>query len=175
MKWTIPVKHSNNNRSHKINQVVLLTIQMLGWVSFGLLLILLMDLVWPLMGLRPYLRPACHQSPTRCLMFDGHPLALCARCLGVYMGFLSWPFVRKLNWFFLLPWIFITAGDLIYQLLGGDGSNAWRLAAGIGLAYGIITGLLSAAMLMNRFPSAKAGCCSQNLISVLWRRNVKKY
>jgi uncharacterized membrane protein len=148
-------KKCKNNQSYVINQVVSVTVQMLSYVSFFLLLIVMVDLLWPFMGLRPHLRFACHQNPSRCLLFDGHPLALCARCLGAYAGFLSWPFVRKLNRVFLLPWIFIAAGDLIYQLLGGDGSNTWRLAAGIGLAYGVIIGLLSAATLINRFPLGK--------------------
>ena len=144
-------EQGKNSQSHVIIQVVSLTIQMLGWISFALLLIVLVDLLWPSMEIRPYLRFACHQNPSRCLLIDGHPLALCARCLGVYAGFLSWPLVRRLNRLFLLPWILIAAAELIYQFMGGDGSNEWRLAAGIGLAYGIIMGLLSAANLLTQF------------------------
>jgi uncharacterized membrane protein len=144
----MPAIHCKNSQGHVLNQVASLTIQMLGWVSFFLFLIVLADLLWPSMGLRPYLHFACHQNPSRCLLIDGHPLALCARCLGVYAGFLSWPLVRRLNRLFLLPWIIIAAGDLFYRLLGGDGSNELRLAAGVGLAYGIIIGLL---LSTNRF------------------------
>jgi uncharacterized membrane protein len=32
--------------------------------------------------------PTCHQAPSRCFYAFGHPLAVCARCLGVYSGFL---------------------------------------------------------------------------------------
>jgi uncharacterized membrane protein len=144
-------EQGKNSQSHVIIQVVSLTIQMLGWVSFALLLIVLVDLLLPSMEIRPYLRFACHQNPSRCLLIDGHPLALCARCLGVYAGFLSWPLVRRLNRLFLLPWILIATAELIYQFMGGDGSNEWRLAAGIGLAYLIIMGLLSAATLLTQF------------------------
>jgi len=42
--------------------------------------------------------PFCHQIPGRCLTFQGHPLAVCGRCLGIYAGFLAglliYPFVR---------------------------------------------------------------------------------
>ena len=31
--------------------------------------------------------PHCHQIPERCFHITGHPLAVCARCLGVYLGF----------------------------------------------------------------------------------------
>jgi uncharacterized membrane protein len=144
-------EQGKNSQSQVIIQVVSLTIQMLGWVSFALLLIVLVDLLLPSMEIRPYLRFACHQNPSRCLLIDGHPLALCARCLGVYAGFLSWPLVRRLNRLFLLPWILIATAELIYQFMGGDGSNEWRLAAGIGLAYLIIMGLLSAATLLTQF------------------------
>lgn len=42
--------------------------------------------------------PVCHQIPGRCLTFQGYPLAVCGRCLGIYTGFLAglliYPFVR---------------------------------------------------------------------------------
>jgi len=31
-------------------------------------------------------RPVCHQIPARCLEFHGYPAAVCARCLGLYLG-----------------------------------------------------------------------------------------
>jgi uncharacterized membrane protein len=31
--------------------------------------------------------PVCHQIPGRCFVLDGHPLAVCGRCLGIYVGF----------------------------------------------------------------------------------------
>ncbi len=79
-------EQSKNSQSQVIIQVVSLTIQMLGWVSLALLLIVLVDLLWPSMEIRPYLRFACHQNPSRCLLIDGHPLALCARCLRRVCG-----------------------------------------------------------------------------------------
>jgi uncharacterized membrane protein len=45
--------------------------------------------------------PLCHQIPERSFYFAGHPLAVCARCLGVYAGFavclLLYPLVRSLR------------------------------------------------------------------------------
>jgi uncharacterized membrane protein len=42
--------------------------------------------------------PVCHQIPARCLTFQGYPLAVCGRCLGIYAGFLAglllYPFAR---------------------------------------------------------------------------------
>lgn len=31
--------------------------------------------------------PLCHQIPERCFTLGGRPLAVCARCLGIYSGF----------------------------------------------------------------------------------------
>lgn len=33
--------------------------------------------------------PICHQIPDRSFLLFGHPLAVCARCLGIYFGFLG--------------------------------------------------------------------------------------
>lgn len=42
--------------------------------------------------------PTCHQIPSRCFFVFGHPLAVCARCLGIYTGFLAgtliYPFLK---------------------------------------------------------------------------------
>ncbi len=42
--------------------------------------------------------PTCHQMPSRCLTLFGNPLAVCTRCLGIYLGFLLgtsiFPFCR---------------------------------------------------------------------------------
>ena len=31
--------------------------------------------------------PVCHQEPARSFILFGHPLAVCARCFGIYAGF----------------------------------------------------------------------------------------
>jgi uncharacterized membrane protein len=44
---------------------------------------------------------ACHQLAERSFHFEGYPLAVCARCAGLYMGFaiaaLAYPLVRDLK------------------------------------------------------------------------------
>ena len=43
----------------------------------------------------------CHQIPSRCLTLYGNPLAVCTRCLGIYLGFFLgtslFPVVRGLS------------------------------------------------------------------------------
>jgi hypothetical protein len=61
----------------------------------------------------------CHQSPDRCFHFYGLPLAVCARCLGIYAGALAaalWP-VRL-----PLPWLWILAAANALEFLSGLGS-----------------------------------------------------
>jgi len=43
--------------------------------------------------------PHCHQISDRCFHLDGHPLAVCARCLGVYLGFFLGALLQPLT-----PW-----------------------------------------------------------------------
>ncbi|NIM57582.1 MAG: DUF2085 domain-containing protein [Candidatus Aminicenantes bacterium] len=81
------------------------------------LLILFGIIVWlGIIFLAPYLKsqssglqafcygifsPLCHQNPTRSFIFLGYPLGVCARCLGIYFGFLAgtglYPFLRKFS------------------------------------------------------------------------------
>jgi uncharacterized membrane protein len=46
-------------------------------------------------------RHVCHQIPERAFYVEGHPLAVCARCAGIYFGFaagvLLYPLVRSLR------------------------------------------------------------------------------
>lgn len=40
--------------------------------------------------------PICHQLPERSLEIFGYPLAVCARCTGIYFGF--WISLASLSW-----------------------------------------------------------------------------
>jgi uncharacterized membrane protein len=45
--------------------------------------------------------PVCHQLPERSFFFRGFPLAVCGRCLGIYLGFsagtILYPFLTRFN------------------------------------------------------------------------------
>ncbi len=48
-----------------------------------------------------FFSPICHQDPGRSFHLMGHPLAVCSRCSGIYIGFLLgvavYPFLRRFN------------------------------------------------------------------------------
>ncbi|MBN2029102.1 DUF2085 domain-containing protein [bacterium] len=57
-----------------------------------------------------FFAPVCHQIAERSFHIMNYPLAVCARCSGIYLGFLfgavSYPFIRKLDSALLPPrWI----------------------------------------------------------------------
>jgi uncharacterized membrane protein len=61
-------------------------------------------------GIAFFFSGVCHQIPERSFHFWGEPASVCARCLGVYAGFLlgtaGFPFARKgLTVGFPSPWI----------------------------------------------------------------------
>ena len=38
------------------------------------------------LALRGFFRSLCHQNPARSFSFEGSPVAVCVRCLGIYCG-----------------------------------------------------------------------------------------
>jgi uncharacterized membrane protein len=91
--------------------------------------------------------PLCHQIADRCFVLDGHPLAVCGRCLGIYAGFaaglLLYPLVRGFSRISLPPvWLFLLltvpmALDGVAGILG-----AWRSPIGLRFATGFAWGTI---------------------------------
>jgi uncharacterized membrane protein len=97
--------------------------------------------------LRLLYRPACHQIADRCLDLGAGPLAVCARCTGLYLGGLialmaatlfGWSCRPRPRW--LLVVALPSAVDVALGLLGLPSlSNLPRLA--VALPLGLICGL----------------------------------
>ena len=126
----------------------------------GLLLASLM--IWlALVVLAPYLRsvgspwhslvyavfaPTCHQIDSRCLRIFGFPMAVCARCLGIYLGMLlgiclfprlgprplKLPGARTFA-VFTLPIALDTAGNMLSLW-----STPPAMRLGLGISWGVI-------------------------------------
>ena len=87
-------------------------------------------------------RPVCHQIVRRSFSFNGQPLAVCARCTGIYVGFLLglalYPFLRgwrrlslpsgRVFFLFSAPIVLDTAANFLRLW---DTANAIRLATGL--------------------------------------------
>jgi uncharacterized membrane protein len=91
--------------------------------------------------------PVCHQIPSRSFSFCGFPLAVCARCLGIYAGFLAglsaYPFVRGFSR------ISVPAGRLFLLLslpigldFAGGVFGLWNSPNGLRFATGLVWGVL---------------------------------
>ncbi len=106
-------------------------------------------------------RMLCHQDPGRSFWINGKPMAVCARCYGIYGGFgLLWisipllknissliqPFAKK----FLLLSIFLNVVDVVGNLLG-----FWQNTALSRSIMGGIIGMASVLMLTGEFLNFK--------------------
>jgi len=99
----------------------------------------------------------CHQLPQRSFHLAGHPLAVCARCTGLYLGFaaasLIYPLVRSLQRTDTPSrrWLLLAALPMVVDV-GLDAAGLWqnthlsRLATGLMLssvaAFYVIPGLI---------------------------------
>jgi len=86
--------------------------------------------------------PTCHQIPSRCLTLYGNPLAVCARCLGIYFGFFGGTILlpvfhglssgilprAKVLILFSMPMVIDAAANLVSLW---DSPNWLRLATGL--------------------------------------------
>jgi uncharacterized membrane protein len=91
--------------------------------------------------------PTCHQIPSRCVYAFGYPTAVCARCLGIYAGFLlgvlifpllkgfSTPAMPKARTFILIsiPIVVDTAGNFL---------GVWMSSGWVRFMTGMVWGLI---------------------------------
>ena len=91
----------------------------------------------------------CHQQATRCFWWGGFPMAICGRCLGIYLGvayaFLRQAFEQAVTWQMALLLLFLGVCDKIIETFWGIPSflvlwsNELRCIAGFLSSYAVIT------------------------------------
>lgn len=128
-----------------------------SWLCYGFLLVGLFFLVGgllpplgvkcgqPIMAdwLYEVFSASCQQQPTRTFWILGYPMALCARCIGVYLGFSSGALYCSiqqqrvtLSGFVIVVLVTVAFGEKLLEW-----SNLWlanntvRLLSGIGLGF----------------------------------------
>ena len=91
--------------------------------------------------------PTCHQIPSRCFLLFGYPLAVCARCLGIYIGFLigvlTYPFIRGFGILRLprtLSFILITIPIVVDTI--GNIFGIWESPSELRFCLGILWGII---------------------------------
>jgi len=95
-------------------------------------------------ALRQFFVLVCHQDPARSFWILGAPMAVCARCFGIYTGAAVASFaarVRRARGMLLIA-IVVNAADVVGEVAGMHGDWQWvRFALGIALgaaAMGVI-------------------------------------
>ncbi len=92
--------------------------------------------------------PLCHQNPGRCFYYAGYPLAVCGRCLGIYIGFalgaLIYPFARG---FARPPFppaarTFLLVSLPVFLDVAGNVLGFWSSPIGVRFATGLFWGTL---------------------------------
>jgi uncharacterized membrane protein len=91
--------------------------------------------------------PICHQIPGRSFTFDGSPLAVCGRCLGIYAGFLAglviYPFARGFSRISLPSRRFFLLLSVPVGLdFAGGFARIWASPIGLRFAAGALWGIL---------------------------------
>ncbi|MFN9691231.1 MAG: DUF2085 domain-containing protein [Vampirovibrionales bacterium] len=66
---------------------------------------------------------SCHQQSTRCFWWAGFPMAICGRCLGIYLGvgyaFLRQAFEQGITWKMTMLLLFLGVCDKIIETFWG--------------------------------------------------------
>lgn len=92
-------------------------------------------------------RPVCHQIEERCLFIYGHPTAVCARCLGIYSGFVLCTLLYPVLFGFRRPSpppprLFLLLSAPIGVDTLGNLMNFWQTAAALRFGLGVVWGLI---------------------------------
>ncbi len=86
---------------------------------------------------------SCHRLPERSFFWKGRKFPICARCMGIYIGFIAFPlywFGLEPNWLIGLLLIAPTFIDGMTQAMFDRESTNWlRLTTGILAGLGLVT------------------------------------
>jgi uncharacterized membrane protein len=91
--------------------------------------------------------PVCHQVPSRCLYVFGFPMAVCARCFGIYTGFLAgvllYPFLRGFKRLTIPDIrIFLCLSFPIVLDTAGNFASFWSTADWLRFIFGFLWGIV---------------------------------
>ena len=101
----------------------------------------------------------CHQRPERSFVVSGAPVAVCARCLGIYIGAAIGLLLRTSRQLALRSLIVAAAINLIDAMAEFAGLHGnWMLVRfGLGMMLGAAGAMLIASSMPQNLPPAEAG------------------
>ena len=141
----------------KIGLVVAVILEIARLVAALILFLTIVEIITQIAFFREILGMLCHQIPERCFSITGRPIALCTRCLGIYLGIVLGSFLfprfRWLIWL-LLP---IFALEITTQAIGMNSSNPVRFLSGFCLAIVIYLALSRLSWDLPKHIEAEAG------------------
>ena len=106
-------------------------------------------------------QPFCHQIPERSFWIAGQPMAVCSRCIGIYIGFaLGWMSLSLLSRANLFSWLnrkHLLIGAIAINLidLAGNFVGLWQNTLLSRLVLGVALGLAAAIIFLGSFFNRK--------------------
>jgi len=118
-------------------------------VAFSIAAPLLADAPWLALSIRRFFSIVCHQDPARSFWLAGAPVAVCVRCLGIYVGAAVGallPARREVVLRMFVAAVAMNVVDIGAEWLGWHG-NLPALRFAMGMIAGLVAGALVAGSL----------------------------
>ena len=140
------------------------------WVGLGAALLVVLVLAAPWMAahrwievsllIRQFFSPVCHQDTMRSFWFWGAPAAVCARCLGIYLGAAVGAFAkidrRLAIWAFAIM-LLVNCVDAVSEFVGWHGSLP-QVRFALGVMLGVSISALVASAMQVKNPTQTTPC-----------------
>jgi uncharacterized membrane protein len=99
------------------------------------------------LGILLFFSPICHQDPARSFWILGAPVAVCARCLGIYIGAAAGPWIpapRQVLLSGLALFAALNLGDVLTEAAAWHGN--WKLTR---FLLGALLGMAAGSLVAN--------------------------
>lgn len=118
----------------------------------------LADAPWVAFGIRRFFSYVCHQDPGRSFWLAGAPVAVCVRCLGIYVGAAAGallPARREVVLRMFVAAVAMNVVDIAAEWMGWHG-NLSALRFALGMIAGVAAGALVVSSLRDSGSSRRA-------------------
>ncbi|GAB4093321.1 DUF2085 domain-containing protein [Flaviaesturariibacter terrae] len=86
---------------------------------------------------------SCHRKPERSFFWKGRQFPVCARCTGIYLGYLTFPFFNFEFWYLASGWALLLMAPTIIDgltqaYLRRESTNWLRFSTGLAAGTGLM-------------------------------------